>query len=117
MQGKRGAQHRAMAELERLQAEMEERWFNHSLPEDWQGLFADMEIDKAKTRVTLRLDTDMVRWFRKTGPGYGQLINRILRVYWTSLMAGHIKAYYKHDTTTQIFLSSHYLMKQQKSGR
>ena len=106
LNSKRDAQHRAMAELERLQADLEDRWVNGSLPDDWSGLFADEEVRPDKTKITLRLDADMVRWFRKMGPNYGRLMNRVLRVYWTSLLAGHIKAYYAHDTTPQIMVAT-----------
>ena len=117
MQSKRTAQHRAMTELERLQTELEERWIDGSLPEDWQGLFFDTEIDPPKTRVTIRLDADMVRWFRKMGPNYSRLINRVLRVYWTALMAGHIKAYFAHDTTPQLLASTRAILEEREKRR
>lgn len=115
MAGKRAAEHRAMADLERLQEELEDKWIDRSLPEDWSGLMLDDWVEPDKTRVTLRLDADMVRWFRKMGPGYGRLINKVLRVYWSALLAGHIQAYYKHDTTRQIFLASHRMLDEMRN--
>jgi uncharacterized protein (DUF4415 family) len=117
MFGKRTKEQAAMVELERLQDELEDRWIDRSLPDDWQGIFSDLDLPPEKTRVTVRLDADMVRWFRKMGPGYGRLINRVLRVYWTALLAGHIKAYYKHDTTTQGMLEAHHTLDQIKARR
>jgi uncharacterized protein (DUF4415 family) len=38
-----------------------------------------------KQIVTIRLDTDMLEWFRGAGPGYQTRINQILRQY----MADH----------------------------
>ena len=96
---KHDAHQRMMLEMERLQADLEENWIDRSLPDDWHGLFVDEDCPPAKTRVTVRLDADMVRWFRKMGPNYSRLMNRVLRVYWTALVAGHIKAYFRHDTT------------------
>jgi uncharacterized protein (DUF4415 family) len=40
-----------------------------------------------KKPVTLRLDADVVAWFKKLGPGYQTRINRALR----SLMMGNRK--------------------------
>lgn len=114
MQGKRAAEQRAMLELERLQAEMELNWLDRSLPEAWHGILAAEEISPAKTRISVRLDADMVRWFRKMGPGYGRLMNRVLRVYWTALLAGLIKAYYTHDTTDQIMMATRAMLEERR---
>ncbi|MDB5934495.1 MAG: hypothetical protein JWQ01_1839 [Massilia sp.] len=38
-----------------------------------------------KQIVTIRLDTDMLEWFKSKGPGYQTRINQILRQY----MADH----------------------------
>ena len=38
-----------------------------------------------KQIVTIRLDTDMLEWFKAAGPGYQTRINQILRQY----MADH----------------------------
>lgn len=111
-QSKHDAHQRMMMELERLQADLEESWIDRSLPTDWQGLIVEEEVAPTKTRVTVRLDADMVRWFRKMGPNYSRLMNRILRVYWTALLAGHVKAYYRHDTTGQILQSTQAMLDQ-----
>ncbi|MEL6618721.1 MAG: BrnA antitoxin family protein [Pseudomonadota bacterium] len=86
-------------ELERLQDELEIHWLNPSLPDDWTGMESADPIDPDRTRVTLRLDSDMLRWFRKLGPGYQRRINRVLRVYWLALVCGQIKAFPMDDTT------------------
>jgi uncharacterized protein (DUF4415 family) len=36
---------------------------------------------KAKERVTMRLDADLLQWFRRQGRGYQTRINAILRGY------------------------------------
>lgn len=88
-----------MHELERLQTDLSVTWIDKSLPDDWTGMEWDAPVDRHKTRVTLRMDSDMLRWFRKLGPGYQARINRVLRVYWMALLAGHIKGY-PHDNET-----------------
>ncbi len=35
----------------------------------------------SKTQLTLRLDTDVVGWFKAQGPGYQTRINALLRAY------------------------------------
>ncbi|MEP1586403.1 MAG: BrnA antitoxin family protein [Tateyamaria sp.] len=91
-----------MHELERLQTDLSTDWIDKSLPDDWTGLDYAEPIARHKTRVTLRMDTDMVRWFRKLGPGYQARINRVLRIYWTSLLAGHVKGYPDDNTIPRI---------------
>ena len=88
-----------MHELERLQTDVSVTWIDKSLPDDWTGMEWDAPVDRHKTRVTLRMDSDMLRWFRKLGPGYQARINRVLRVYWMALLAGLIKGY-PHDNET-----------------
>ncbi len=92
----------ALYELETLQEAIRQKWLEECLPEDWDGLEYSDARPRHKTRVTIRLDSDMVRWFRNTGPGYGARINSVLRIYWTSLMAGYISAYPMEDTTPRL---------------
>ena len=34
-----------------------------------------------KTQITLRVDSDVLEWFRQQGPGYQTRINALLRAY------------------------------------
>lgn len=36
---------------------------------------------RRKRQVTLRLDADVIDWFRRSGPGYQTRINQLLRAY------------------------------------
>jgi len=36
---------------------------------------------KAKTQITLRLDTDVLNWFKAQGQGYQTSINSLLKAY------------------------------------
>lgn len=101
---KREAQARMYADLRDLQADLAEHWLERSLPEDWQGLDTTQPLAQVKDRVTIRLDADMVRWFRRLGPGYGQRINRVLRVYWMALLAGQVKSHWDEDELTPTFM-------------
>lgn len=39
------------------------------------------ELPEPKKQMTLRLDADVVRWFRQQGRGYQTLMNAVLRGY------------------------------------
>lgn len=84
---------------ERLQEGLRKQWLYECLPADWNGLETWAPTKRHKTRVTVRLDADMVKWFRNTGPGYGERINLILRIYWLALMSGDVKAHLAEDST------------------
>ena len=101
-QGQRDARAQMMHELERLQRELSDTWLDQSLPDDWSGLEWEAPVERHKTRVTLRLDSDMVRWFPKLGPGYQARINRVLRIYWMALLAGHIKGFPSDETIPRL---------------
>lgn len=91
-----------MYELERHQEDMMINWLDESLPEAWTGLDHGDPVEHHKTRVTLRVDTEMLKWFRKLGPGYQARMNRVLRIYWTALLCGHIKCYPDDHTVPRI---------------
>ncbi|WP_420555924.1 BrnA antitoxin family protein [Roseovarius sp.] len=86
-----------MDELRELQESLTEHWLDRSLPEEWQGLESREPIARPKTRVTIRLDSDMVKWFRRLGPGYGARINRVLRLYWLALIEGRVYAHWDEN--------------------
>ena len=46
---------------------------------DWSG--AEVVIPKAKRAISIRLDGDIVEFFKRTGPGYQTKINAVLRAY------------------------------------
>jgi uncharacterized protein (DUF4415 family) len=93
-------------ELERLQEEMQATWLDHSLPADWAGLDFWDEVKRKRTRVTLRLDADMVAWFRKMGPNYGPRINMVLRIYYAGVVSGNVSAYPNDRVVPRIMLAA-----------
>lgn len=42
---------------------------------------AAIVIPDAKTKLTIRIDTDVYRWFTAQGPGYQTRMNAVLRSY------------------------------------
>ena len=50
------------------------------VPEDWYKR-AEAVIPTPKKLLSLRLDSDVVDWFRQQGPGYQTRINAVLRAF------------------------------------
>jgi uncharacterized protein (DUF4415 family) len=40
-----------------------------------------LKLVKRKTQITLRIDEDVLNWFKKQGPGYQTHINSLLKAY------------------------------------
>ena len=60
------------------------------LPEDfWSG--AELVTVPAKEAISLRLDQDVLRWFREGGPRYQSRMNAVLRSYVQSMRDGPMK--------------------------
>lgn len=102
-EARRMAEVRMVEELRRFQEGLARDWIDRSLPEEWNGLGSSEPLEPAKERVTIRLDADMLRWFRRLGPGYGRRINAVLRIYWEALTAGRIKAHWDEDELSPPF--------------
>lgn len=103
-----------MYELEALQTDLFINWLDRSMPDKWKGMDLDDPVEPHKTRVTIRIDSDMLAWFRKLGPGYQKRLNRVLRVYWLSLLCGHIKGYPSDNTLPRLNLEAEMLLREMK---
>jgi uncharacterized protein (DUF4415 family) len=78
--------HRQAAELKSLTALPDEDIDTSEAPEllDWSGAKRGLFYRPVKQQLTLRLDADVVAWFKKqtrSGKGYQTRINRALREY------------------------------------
>ena len=72
------------AEIEALAALPEEEIDTSDIPEilDWAGARRGLLYRPVKKQITLRLDADVVAWFRANAPngrGYQTEMNRVLR--------------------------------------
>ena len=77
------------AELQALAALPDEQIDTSDIPEirDWSGARRNLLYRPVKQQITLRLDADVVAWFRANAPGgrgYQTEINRVLRKHATS---------------------------------
>ncbi len=50
------------------------------VPENWHAI-AVAVMPTPKTLLSLRLDADVIDWFRSQGPGYQTRINAVLRAF------------------------------------
>jgi uncharacterized protein (DUF4415 family) len=56
------------------------------LPEDlWDG--AEVVSPQAKEAISLRVDRDVLAWFRAAGPRYQSRMNAVLRSYMSAIEA------------------------------
>ena len=74
------------AELDLLAALPEDHIDTRDMPEvcDWSGARRGVLYRPLKRQITLRLDADLIEWFktrRRKGEGYQTNINRALREY------------------------------------
>ena len=57
-------------------------WDLKGCPSEWHDIWLDEDRrDTNRTRVTLSLDADVIKFFKALGPGYGPRINRVLRAF------------------------------------
>lgn len=57
-------------------------WALRGCPRDWHLIASDADRRDAKrTRITISLDADVVRFFKALGPGYQHRMNRVLRAF------------------------------------
>jgi len=71
------------AELEVLAAMSDEDIDTSDAPPvtDWTGARRGVFFRSVKQQLTLRLDADLIDWFRRSGDGYQTRINAALREY------------------------------------
>lgn len=60
------------------------------IPEEWHQI-ARATPEAAGVKVNLRLDADVVKFFKSMGEGYGPRINTVLKSYMHARLAGVIK--------------------------
>ena len=60
------------------------------IPEEWHEIAAATPRT-VKDKVTLRLEADVVKFFKSMGPDYGPRINDVLRSYMHARLAGVIR--------------------------
>lgn len=94
MKTKAQRRHDVKAALARLQHDMSDAWVDRSIPEGWNFLEVGKPIEPHKTKITMRVDADMLRWFKKMGPRYQARMNQVLRVYYVAMVQGLLNTHF-----------------------
>ncbi|TXB69716.1 BrnA antitoxin family protein [Paracoccus aurantiacus] len=90
--GTRRANYHYMADaMRRLEWDLHQRIVTEGrIPEAWHDIAAE-RAGTAKTRVTIRLDGDVVKFFRDMGPGWQPRVNEVLRSFMHARLAGLLR--------------------------
>lgn len=79
--------HYLIDHMSRVEFDMHHRiWINERVPRDWARIAE--EASPRKKRVTIRVDADVVTFFRKMGTGYGPRMNDVLRAFMHAKLMG-----------------------------
>ncbi|MFQ8430544.1 BrnA antitoxin family protein [Amaricoccus sp. W119] len=70
----------------------ERRLKERGLPEGWDALAWDLPAEPAKTKMTLRLDREVIDWYAALGPDHGARINAVLRLYMLGVQSREIES-------------------------
>lgn len=65
--------------------------FREAIPNEWHEIWEGEDRDAKRTKVTIRLDADVVKFYKSLGPGYQDRINRTLRSYMQARLAKYIE--------------------------
>ncbi len=77
-----------LADLEEQEADLELLARRTAvMPRDWAELERKAPVEPRKERVTIRLDAEMLRWYRGLGHGYQRRMNAVLRAYMNGVIA------------------------------
>ena len=80
-----------MIALDDLETDLRDaRKRNALIPADWGKLETTAPTRPRKKKVTVALDTDVLRWFHGLGAGYHGRINAVLRTYMLALISKEV---------------------------
>ena len=58
-----------------------------SLPPEWDEIDLTVKVAPKKAKITLRLDEDVIKYFRAMGPGDTSMMNAVLRTFMSGRIA------------------------------
>lgn len=64
------------------------------IPEDWRAEAQEIEEKREQIRVTLAIDEDVAKWFRRMGKGYQAHVNNVLRMFMLNVITKEQEGYY-----------------------
>ncbi len=85
------ANHYYMADaMSRFEWDMHNKIATHGrIPNEWHEI--GTRRDSAKTRITLSVDADVVKWFKSMGPRYQPRMNDVLRSFMHAKLMGLLR--------------------------
>ena len=63
----------------------------HLMPEGWIRAHHGCEGGPPKEKMTIRIDAEVLQWYRALGVGYQTRINNILRIYMDAVISHYIE--------------------------
>ncbi len=66
------------------------------IPKEWAEV-SGIPAMPGKERITIRLDKDVVKWFKHLGPGYQRRVNTVLRIYMLSTLSKELEGAFDRD--------------------
>jgi uncharacterized protein (DUF4415 family) len=83
---------RMLDDLDEQLADIERLKRSHDLvPPGWRRVAREAPITPPKTKLTLKLDAEMVDWFRGLGHGWQPRMNAVLRAYMHGVISKAVK--------------------------
>jgi hypothetical protein len=70
------------------------------IPREWHQI-AQERIQPARQKISLRVDADVVRFFRAMGEGHLARMNAVLRAFMLSRLAGVVQGEMSYDITPE----------------
>ncbi len=61
------------------------------MPRGWSGLERGTPCGPPKKKMTIRLDAEVLDWYRSLGCGYQRRINQVLRTYMLGVLSKYIE--------------------------
>ena len=81
-----------IAVMKESREEFEERMLKiEHIPPEWRDMDRIAPVKPKKTKLTIHIDEDVVRFFRKLGRGYQGRINAVLRAYMLAVTSREIR--------------------------
>lgn len=81
-----------MSELENQELELDcIRRKQALVPADWYQVHNAAPTAPAKKKITIRLDNDILEWYRSLGRGWQPRMNAVLRAYMKAVIAKEIE--------------------------
>ncbi|MEO0913857.1 MAG: BrnA antitoxin family protein [Pseudomonadota bacterium] len=62
------------------------------IPEGWEDMEERAPVTEPKTKVTISIDTKVLRWFKGLGRGYQARVNAVLRTYMLSILSKEVQS-------------------------